>query len=614
MISLQTVESIPADEQILWKKIRKELESIGVSVMDFEANKLLILNWLKQAVDAGNFHEQIFDDNISGSLPQRLPIHDLSMNIAGETKETEVPVSRRSISEGSITSPSDPTAPSASFHEMWKGLIKTIKGKESLAVPTQISETDWSSQLCDTTENSADYTVEHSEDFQDVFSTVIHLGSPPTPENLYDASFEGDIIKVDSLLTQGVDVNAHAKNLAYYSEGYETALIGASKEGQERTVQLLLDNGAHVNASGSDHGNALEAASSRGHEQTVRLLLNHGAHVNAVGSNHGAALQAACLRGHEKIVRILLRSGADINAFGGVYGTALIAAPCQDHQKILRNMNQGGAKIEVFEKVYGTALIAASSEGHENIVRYLRKRGYDINTDRGNSGAPLRAYEQIVHANEGDIKVWGENYGTSLITASISGHEKIVRILLDNGADVNASRGDYGTALIAASWKGHEKIVRILHQHGADINASGGGYGTALIAASWRGNEKIVRILSSEMGANINAYDDRYGTALILACHLGRRSIVRILLEEGGANVNVNFVAGRHGTALEAALQAALKKNGNGNVEIVRTLLAHGAEVVDTWSYLRIKKLGITITSPSSLLGSGFQISKLWKL
>ena len=37
-------------------------------------------------------------------------------------------------------------------------------------------------------------------------------------------------------------------------------------------MQLLLDNGAEVNAQGGEYGNALQAASCGGHEKIVQLL------------------------------------------------------------------------------------------------------------------------------------------------------------------------------------------------------------------------------------------------------------------------------------------------------------------------------------------------------
>ena len=61
----------------------------------------------------------------------------------------------------------------------------------------------------------------------------------------------------------------------------------------EVTGQLLLENGADVNARGGYLGNALYAASSEGHEAIVTLLLARGVDVNARGGYSGNALYAA---------------------------------------------------------------------------------------------------------------------------------------------------------------------------------------------------------------------------------------------------------------------------------------------------------------------------------
>jgi ankyrin repeat protein len=44
-------------------------------------------------------------------------------------------------------------------------------------------------------------------------------------------------------------------------------------------VQLLLDNGADINAQGGIYRNALQAASENKREKVVRLLLDNGASV-----------------------------------------------------------------------------------------------------------------------------------------------------------------------------------------------------------------------------------------------------------------------------------------------------------------------------------------------
>ncbi|KAF8518578.1 hypothetical protein JB92DRAFT_2634701, partial [Gautieria morchelliformis] len=59
------------------------------------------------------------------------------------------------------------------------------------------------------------------------------------------------------------------------------------------------------------HGNALQVASLRGHHAIVQLLLENGADVNAQGGWYGNALQAALSQGHHPIVQLLLEKGAD---------------------------------------------------------------------------------------------------------------------------------------------------------------------------------------------------------------------------------------------------------------------------------------------------------------
>jgi ankyrin repeat protein len=48
--------------------------------------------------------------------------------------------------------------------------------------------------------------------------------------------------------------------------------------------------------------------------------------------------------------------------------------------------------------------------------------------------------------------------------------EKLVRLLLERGANVNARGGQYGCALHTALAKRNEKLAQLLIKSGADIN------------------------------------------------------------------------------------------------------------------------------------------------
>ncbi|THW63458.1 hypothetical protein D6D19_09648, partial [Aureobasidium pullulans] len=115
-----------------------------------------------------------------------------------------------------------------------------------------------------------------------------------------------------------------------------------------------------------------------------------------------------------------------------------------------------------------------------------------------------------------DVKAKDEDGRSALYWASELGHEGIVQMLLDKGADVNVQGGYYGNVLQAASVGGHDKTVQLLLEKGADVNVQGGCYNTALYAASAHGHDEIVQMLL-DIGANVNAQGGRYANALYAA-------------------------------------------------------------------------------------------------
>ncbi|KGO57587.1 hypothetical protein PEX2_020310 [Penicillium expansum] len=346
----------------------------------------------------------------------------------------------------------------------------------------------------------------------------------PQMSALHLAAFNGHEQQVSSILA----IDKGTLNTPDTTGTYP--VIWASLNGHEKTVQILLEQGADIHAQDGLYGNALQAASNGGHDKIVQILLEQGADINAQGGLYGNALQAACYRGHDKIVQILLERGADINALAqdGHYRNALQAASNRGHNKIVQILLEQGANINAQGGLYGNALQAASNRGHNKIVQILLEQGANINAQGG-------------------------LYGNALQAASNGGHDKIVQILLEQGADINAQGGLYGNALQAACYRGHDKIVQILLERGADINAlaQDGHYRNALQAASNGGHNKIVQILL-EQGANINAQGGLYGNALQAACARGHGKIAQMLLEQGA---DINAQGGEYGNVLEAARQ-----------------------------------------------------------
>jgi ankyrin repeat protein len=125
----------------------------------------------------------------------------------------------------------------------------------------------------------------------------------------------------------------------------------------------------------------------------------------------------------------------------------------------------------------GSLLTLAAKQGKADLVEELLRPAIDLNSkdERGRTAM----------------------YDNALRAASAEGHDKIVRLLLVNGADVNA---DGGSALLDASKAGHDRVVRLLLYYGADVKADGG---SALLEASKGGHDRVVQLLLN-YGADVN--------------------------------------------------------------------------------------------------------------
>ena len=269
----------------------------------------------------------------------------------------------------------------------------------------------------------------------------------------------------EEILNEGADINAKSDS------NYGSALGVAASNGDNTMVQMLLNQGAHVNIQDGDdddaHITALCIASWEGHVQTVQILLNNGANVNAEDEPYGNALTAAASNGNFQIVQLLLDRGAHVNAEGGVFGNALATAAFNDRFQVVQLLLDRGAHVNAKSGEYGSALASAAHDGNIQIVQLLLDRG-------------------------GDVNLQDDVFGTALQAASVKGHAQVVQMLLEKGADVNARGGGYSSALRMAKVKGHEKVGRLLLDRGADVSAETDRYGSALRVAQISGHKKVV--------------------------------------------------------------------------------------------------------------------------
>ena len=178
---------------------------------------------------------------------------------------------------------------------------------------------------------------------------------------------------------------------------------------------------------------------------------------------------------------------------------------------------------------------------------------------------------QILAADPGIVNEADADGGTALHCAAERGNAALVTVLCERGADVDAvdHRGQTALdhALHAGPWKTEPaaEVVAVLRRHGATVD-----FWT--LAALGDAAGLVATLESGETGVDDRNADGR--TALFQAAHNNHLAAVTALLD-AGADPNCAGADGQ--TALSTACLHMLSQECD--IEIVRRLVAHGAEV-----------------------------------
>ena len=122
---------------------------------------------------------------------------------------------------------------------------------------------------------------------------------------LFDASLNGDIETVKKYIENGYDVNQQ-------NQDKQSLLMLAGFNGHTALCEYLIKKGAHVDARDANGRTPLMFASTGPFPKTVELLLENNADVNAVGHlEKFTPLMHAASEGQLEVVKILLEHGAD---------------------------------------------------------------------------------------------------------------------------------------------------------------------------------------------------------------------------------------------------------------------------------------------------------------
>lgn len=165
----------------------------------------------------------------------------------------------------------------------------------------------------------------------------------------------------------------------------------------------------------------------------------------------------------------------------------------------------------------------------------------------------------------------GAKLGTALCDAVEGGHEEIVKILLESGADPDSPKdpGCFAPLHLAAAHDEVE-IIRLLLLNGADENLQNASGTTPLHVAVQGGHVEVAKALVVA-GADLHfCFEGVQGSSLHLAANMGNIEVMSMLIEHGA---DVNDVGAYKGTS---ALHWAAIASEVGAVDV---LAAAGAAV-----------------------------------
>ena len=258
----------------------------------------------------------------------------------------------------------------------------------------------------------------------------------------------------------------------------------------------------------------LTIATSAGSEAAIESLLRHGAKIDEEDENnsHSTALSVALYTRNHEIARLLLTRGANVNK--NISG--ILNAATHGSLNVLKVVIEGGASAENLQK----ALAGAASACLWDKVELLLEHGADPN------GFPYISSLGIDHSDQSLLR-----RGKSPTTEF----------------DENWNQATPLVSAIVAFWSHHEnfdqdKCLKVLLDAGADVNR-----------LSHRDYFYADDFITNAKGNSWSVPTGRCTTPLFTAAYFRRLDIVRELV---GRGADVNFVLGKHTTALSSALDS----------------------------------------------------------
>lgn len=380
-------------------------------------------------------------------------------------------------------------------------------------------------------------------------------------------------------------------------------LAEAAQQGYLAIAKMLLERGASVTEIDKTYNfkrTPLHYAAEGNHTSIVTLLVNHGADIllatvdekyNGQGfgsEKQQSALEKACMLGHVESVSAMIPFIPEPDGFTKALAWAVDHSRLEVVELLIRS-----GSVKVNDQFQGaTALMRASCRRNPRVVKFLLENGANVNETGGPTESKPRSGFTVLHCLS--AAATDPDDSPSNLDQNDQDVKDCFQILLAAGADINQldSRGQ--TPLLVSK---DLTSLSILIKAGADPCAASEDGKTILNFDHYRCSEEMLRLAANAMSrARMSSWD--------------------WLAELKGEDPILTYVKNSKMKRAKALLLAGLPANrrdelGNGAFHYTTQLRFKGHEECTTWVTL-LKTSGADINlrnlkgeTPLHLLGAG---------
>jgi uncharacterized protein len=334
----------------------------------------------------------------------------------------------------------------------------------------------------DETEQSA-YLISTSEGFLRLLELTLRSGAKVHSKDRFNgtglirAAERGHADIVGRLLQTRIAVD-HVNNLGWTAL-HEAIILGDGTRRYVDTVRLLVAGGADVDLpSQEDQVRPLQHAESNGFARIATTLRKANRADRLSRDEARAKLLRAARRGDPDAVAVALRAGAPLEARDHNQRTALLLAAIHDHVDVARLLVALGADPDAQDYRDDSAWLVTGVTGSVPLAETLLPANPDLTitnrfggtslipaSERGHVGYVRRVVQTDMNVNHVNDLGW-----TAMLEAVILGdgsrpYQRIVRLLLDAGADPSIADDEGVTPLQHARNRGYDEIEAVLTRH-----------------------------------------------------------------------------------------------------------------------------------------------------